>query len=617
MKMRSITDWTWPSLALAIGVAFSSAWIPEASAGNAPLTPQTLTTESSATGIAELRGIPPKLTFAGSHAAMLPGQLEIAQYGEFEDVGCARFGSFLGVRFDPPLDPPYRIVKIRFPSVTKIGASALFPSVRVLGTNAQGRIASGPPLFEAAPYEGAGDGWNEVPLDLTITEPNQIFYLCVEFPPVSGVIPDDYPFLRMDSQEMERGWFANSYFLSPTAGAVPGLLRDRNIIASMICEPANPEDVPIESSKNLGANRIKSDTSRYGRLVFSFTRPTDVRADGTPMTKNSLRRTDLLFRPVTFFPWRRLASAGPERDEITTDTLAVGAVMWTTQAVDKSGHRAVPSNAVETVFFQPGIPTDQHDDAYEPNGRVQDATQLLEFPLMLGGTIYPAGDQDFYTIDARPGEEIRAVAGGSGNTGTSGLDLVMFLYDKSGSLVASDDNSAGLTTPEINYVVPASAGRGEGSASHRYTLLVSDIHGSSLSPDTAPRVVWIYPFYVLTVWVSGASDPVKTGTAAAGSAAPAGARQVERFGIIGSNVIGRGELARFSLDEGSPGATVRIYDVQGRLVRALVGASSSRARQSTEWDGTDDHGRLAPAGIYFARMESRGAADVVRVVLIR
>ena len=48
---------------------------------------------------------------------------------------------------------------------------------------------------------------------------------------------------------------------------------------------------------------------------------------------------------------------------------------------------------------------------------------------------------------------------------------------------------------------------------------------------------------------------------------------------------------------------LEIYDLSGRLVRRLVERRGSGAgRYRIEWDGMDESGALAPAGLYVARL---------------
>jgi len=64
--------------------------------------------------------------------------------------------------------------------------------------------------------------------------------------------------------------------------------------------------------------------------------------------------------------------------------------------------------------------------------------------------------------------------------------------------------------------------------------------------------------------------------------------------------------------------TMRLYDSRGRWVRTLVGASPrSRGNRAETWDGRDDKGHDAPAGVYIVRLEVGGQHLERRFPLIR
>lgn len=64
-------------------------------------------------------------------------------------------------------------------------------------------------------------------------------------------------------------------------------------------------------------------------------------------------------------------------------------------------------------------------------------------------------------------------------------------------------------------------------------------------------------------------------------------------------------------------ARILIYDVGGRLVRRLVEGPRPAGVQSIVWDGRDDRGHTAPAGVYFLRMRGDGRDESRRVLRIR
>jgi hypothetical protein len=77
-----------------------------------------------------------------------------------------------------------------------------------------------------------------------------------------------------------------------------------------------------------------------------------------------------------------------------------------------------------------------------------------------------------------------------------------------------------------------------------------------------------------------------------------------------------GTRIRFALPEPSP-VTVRIFNIEGRLVRTLLDGSVPAGRHSVEWNGRDDHGSRVASGLYLYRIDA-GAESVRRkMVLLR
>jgi hypothetical protein len=50
--------------------------------------------------------------------------------------------------------------------------------------------------------------------------------------------------------------------------------------------------------------------------------------------------------------------------------------------------------------------------------------------------------------------------------------------------------------------------------------------------------------------------------------------------------------------------TVAVYDKQGRFVRRLACSGAESGLRTFSWDGTDDNRRVAPSGVYFARVQA-------------
>jgi hypothetical protein len=63
--------------------------------------------------------------------------------------------------------------------------------------------------------------------------------------------------------------------------------------------------------------------------------------------------------------------------------------------------------------------------------------------------------------------------------------------------------------------------------------------------------------------------------------------------------------------------SLRVYDVSGRVVRTLVEGEMPAGSHGTFWDGRNESGARASSGIYFARLETAGAVETQRIVLVR
>jgi subtilisin family serine protease len=62
---------------------------------------------------------------------------------------------------------------------------------------------------------------------------------------------------------------------------------------------------------------------------------------------------------------------------------------------------------------------------------------------------------------------------------------------------------------------------------------------------------------------------------------------------------------------------LRLYDVQGRLVRTLVDDTRPAGLNQVNWNGRDDSGRSVASGTYFARLQAGGEQSVKSLVLVR
>ncbi|KPJ60873.1 MAG: hypothetical protein AMJ46_04005 [Latescibacteria bacterium DG_63] len=75
-------------------------------------------------------------------------------------------------------------------------------------------------------------------------------------------------------------------------------------------------------------------------------------------------------------------------------------------------------------------------------------------------------------------------------------------------------------------------------------------------------------------------------------------------------------VIRFSLAEAGRTA-LRVYDVGGRPIRALVDEPLGARRYEVVWDGRDDGGALVASGIYIYQLEAAGYTEARKMVLLR
>ena len=62
---------------------------------------------------------------------------------------------------------------------------------------------------------------------------------------------------------------------------------------------------------------------------------------------------------------------------------------------------------------------------------------------------------------------------------------------------------------------------------------------------------------------------------------------------------------------------MRVYDVQGRLMRTLVDADQPAGPGQVIWDGTDADGQKVASGVYFAQIISGGQRADHKMVLLK
>ena len=82
------------------------------------------------------------------------------------------------------------------------------------------------------------------------------------------------------------------------------------------------------------------------------------------------------------------------------------------------------------------------------------------------------------------------------------------------------------------------------------------------------------------------------------------------------NPFNAGTLLFYNLAE-TGSVTLKIYNILGREVKALVNETQAAGQHEVRWDGRDAHGRPVSSGIYFYRLATQGFTQPRKMVLIR
>jgi flagellar hook assembly protein FlgD len=68
---------------------------------------------------------------------------------------------------------------------------------------------------------------------------------------------------------------------------------------------------------------------------------------------------------------------------------------------------------------------------------------------------------------------------------------------------------------------------------------------------------------------------------------------------------------------GAVNVSLRIYDVTGREVKALVNEAMQPGKYSVEWDATNNRGNTVAGGIYIYRMVAGDFVATRKMVLLK
>jgi hypothetical protein len=141
---------------------------------------------------------------------------------------------------------------------------------------------------------------------------------------------------------------------------------------------------------------------------------------------------------------------------------------------------------------------------------------------------------------------------------------------------------------------------------------------------TTTTTSWIDPdydgwnvYYKITAldFVGNESDPASAGTVTA-VAEPVIPQTFALYQNV-PNPFNPTTAIRYDVPVGGGEVTLRVYDVSGRLVRALVDGPEGPGAKMVTWDGRNDRGQAVSSGVYFYRMTAPGFDTTHKMVLLQ
>ena len=73
---------------------------------------------------------------------------------------------------------------------------------------------------------------------------------------------------------------------------------------------------------------------------------------------------------------------------------------------------------------------------------------------------------------------------------------------------------------------------------------------------------------------------------------------------------------KYGVHESGP-VSIRIFSVNGQLVRSLREEYATPGDYEVRWNGKDDAGRQAPSGIYFVRTTTLDETSILKLVVMK
>jgi hypothetical protein len=88
------------------------------------------------------------------------------------------------------------------------------------------------------------------------------------------------------------------------------------------------------------------------------------------------------------------------------------------------------------------------------------------------------------------------------------------------------------------------------------------------------------------------------------------------LGPVAPNPFAEGTVVNFTMAAGAD-VSLKVYNVNGQLVRTLVDGMMPAGQHSVQWDGKDMTGDRVARGVYFCRMRTAGMVAIEKLVLMK
>ncbi len=192
------------------------------------------------------------------------------------------------------------------------------------------------------------------------------------------------------------------------------------------------------------------------------------------------------------------------------------------------------------------------------------------------------------------------------------MEEIRTLLDTNGDVLTFDDDSNGNLNPKISFTVPPPSGNSQSQAPRKFFVQLTDIQGSALIPTGTPQVRTAQT-YTLNAKVIAAAN-------LAGRFGELVGEDGFAFKNTGPNPANpQAKLVYVLPSSGgsSYGVKLRIFDVNGRLVRKVVDGEQQAGPHVAVWDGRDDNGRGVASGHYFARIDAGQFTEKVGITILK